>query len=113
MKVKSGVVGDVTVLCARGKITIGKGDLMLRDAIESALKSGYNKIILDLSGVTYMDSAGIGQLVTSTNHVLARGGRLVLLRSKEDVKLQDLLQLTKLEEFYETYDSILDALAAL
>lgn len=101
LKVTSRTDGDVSVMDMNGRITIGEGDVILRDAIDKALKAGGKKILLNLSKVSYMDSAGIGELVACYKRSREKGGELKLLNPSG--KVADLLQLTKLEEIFETF----------
>lgn len=100
--------GDIKVLALSGKITIGEGDVKLREKINDMIKEGDRKIILDLHGVTYIDSSGIGELVSSYTTLKNREGSLKLARLKS--KIYDLLQLTALVSVFEIYDSVEDAL---
>jgi len=101
MKVNVRTEGEVTLVDLNGKITIGEGDVILRDAIEKVLKGGSKKVLLNLSKVSYMDSAGIGELVACYKRSREKGGELKLLNPSG--KVEDLLQLTKLEEIFETF----------
>ena len=86
--------GDVTVLDMSGKITIGEGSVALRTAIRRLLEEGKKRILLNLAGVGYIDSSGIGELVSSYTAINKEGGQLKLLNLTQ--KLQDLLTITKL-----------------
>ena len=101
MKVNVRTEGEVTLIDLNGKITIGEGDVILREAIEKVLKTGSTKILLNLSKISYMDSAGIGELVACYKRSREKGGELKLLNPSG--KVADLLQLTKLEEIFETF----------
>jgi anti-sigma B factor antagonist len=101
MKVNVRTEGAVTLIDLNGKITIGEGDVILREAIEKSLKGGATKILLNLSKISYMDSAGIGELVACYKRAREKGGELKLLNPSG--KVEDLLQLTKLEEIFETF----------
>jgi anti-sigma B factor antagonist len=101
MKVNVRTEGAVTLIDLNGKITIGEGDVILRDAIEKVLKAGSTKVLLNLSKISYMDSAGIGELVACYKRAREKGGELKLLNPSG--KVEDLLQLTKLEEIFETF----------
>jgi anti-sigma B factor antagonist len=103
MKATTRTVGDVEVISLQGKITIGAGDTQLREVITNALNSGKNKILLDMSGVTTIDSSGIGELVGSFTTVTNRGGKLRLLHLP--AKLNELLHITQLITVFEVYDS--------
>ncbi len=102
--------GDVAVVDLSGKITIGEGDVILRDRVHALLEEGKKRILLNLEKVSYMDSAGIGELVACYKRAREKGGTVKLLRPSG--KVQDLLQLTKLEEVFETFDSENEALAS-
>jgi anti-sigma B factor antagonist len=101
--------GDVTVLDMDGKITIGEGSVALRSAIRRLLEEGKKKVLLNLAGVGYIDSSGIGELVSSYTAIEVKGGgQLKLLNLTQ--KLQDLLTITKLLTVFDVYDSEADAL---
>ena len=102
--------GDVTVLDLEGKVTIGEGSVTLRNAIRRLLGEGKNKILLNLAGVGYIDSSGIGELVSSFTAVKKEGGTLKLLNLTQ--KIQDLLAITKLLTVFDVYDSEADALSS-
>ena len=96
-------VGDVTVLDMDGKITIGEGSVALRTAIRRLLEEGKKKILLNLAKVGYIDSSGIGELVSSYTAINKEGGELKLLNLTQ--KLQDLLTITKLLTVFDVYES--------
>lgn len=102
--------GDVTILDLSGKVTIGEGSVALRGAIRRLLGEGKSKILLNLAGVGYIDSSGIGELVSSFTAVNKEGGTLKLLNLTQ--KIQDLLAITKLLTVFDVYDSEADALAS-
>jgi anti-sigma B factor antagonist len=87
-------VGDVTVIDAAGKITLGEGASTLRDELRELVKKDQKNILLNLREVTYIDSSGIGELVSAYTSITNQGGRLKLLGLTNRVK--DLLQITKL-----------------
>lgn len=101
MKANVRKLGKVAVLDIVGKITIGEGDVMLRDKVNELLESGETRIVLNLEKVKYMDSAGIGELVACYKRAKEKEGTVKLLNPSG--KVYDLLQLTKLEEVFETY----------
>ena len=101
MKVNIRSEGEVSVVDLSGKITIGEGDVVLRETVETLLKEGRSKIVLNLARISYMDSAGIGELVACYKRSREKGGQLKLLNPSG--KVYDLLQLTKLEEIFETF----------
>ena len=102
--------GDVTVLDLSGKITIGEGSVALRTAIRRLLEEGKKRILLNLAGVSYIDSSGIGELVSSFTAVKKEGGTLKLLNLTQ--KIQDLLAITKLLTVFDTFDDEPSALAS-
>ena len=105
------LIGDVTVVDVSGKITLGDGgDAMLKDKVRSLLQQGRTKLILNLGDVTYIDSAGLGELVQACATVDKSGGRLKLLNTTKRVK--DLLAITKLLTVFETYDSEAEAVTS-
>ena len=100
--------GDVTVLDMSGKITIGEGSVALRTAIRRLIEEGKKKILLNLAQVGYVDSSGIGELVSSFTTLNREGGQLKLLNLTQ--KIQDLLAITKLLTVFDTYDDESSAL---
>ncbi len=100
--------GDVTVLDMSGKITIGEGSVSLRSAIRRLLEEGKKRILLNLAGVSYVDSSGIGELVSSYTAINKEGGQLKLLNLTQ--KIQDLLTITKLLTVFDVYDNEAEAL---
>ena len=101
MKARVRQVGQVAIVDIEGKITIGEGDMVLRDRVVDLLDKGSHAIVLNLEKVTYMDSAGIGELVACYKRAKEKGGTVKLLNPSG--KVLDLLTLTKLEEVFETY----------
>ncbi|HKA22388.1 MAG TPA: STAS domain-containing protein [Blastocatellia bacterium] len=102
LNIKDRAAGDVTILDLSGKITIGEGSVQLREAVRRLLDDGKKKILLNLGDVSYVDSSGIGELVssyTTTNH---NGGQLKLLNQTK--KIHDLLTITKLLTVFESFD---------
>ncbi len=110
MKATSRTVDGVEIIKLDGKITIGAGDQQLREVISSALASGHTNILLDLSGVSTIDSSGIGELVGSYTTVTNRGGKLKLLHLP--AKLNELLHVTQLITVFEVYENEPEALAS-
>jgi anti-sigma B factor antagonist len=102
--------GDITVLDMDGKVTIGEGSVALRSAIRRLLGEGKKKILLNLGRVGYIDSSGIGELVSSFTAVNKEGGTLKLLNLTQ--KIQDLLAITKLLTVFDVFDSEADALSS-
>jgi anti-sigma B factor antagonist len=110
LDIKERQAGDVTVLDMSGKITIGEGSVALRSAIRRLLEEGKKKILLNLAGVGYIDSSGIGELVSSYTAINKEQGQLKLLNLTQ--KLQDLLAITKLLTVFDTYDDESAALSS-
>lgn len=102
LEIRERNIGEVVILEMFGKITIGEGSVQLRDSVSRLLDAGRNKIILNLSGVTYMDSSGIGELVSRYTTTKNAGGRLKLLNLPK--KIKDLLMITKLLTVFEIYE---------
>lgn len=107
---KSTVVdhGEIKVIKLKGKITIGEGDIQLRSLINEILEDGVLKVILDLKDLKYIDSSGIGELVSCYTTITNRGGQLRLTNLHS--KIYGLLQLTALITVFQIYDSNEDAL---
>lgn len=101
MKATVRKLGRVAIVDIVGKITIGEGDVMLREKVHELLDAGENRILLNLEKVKYMDSAGIGELVACYKRAKEKDGTVKLLNPSG--KVYDLLQLTKLEEVFDTY----------
>ena len=99
---------DITIIEAEGKITIGEGDVQLRREIKDLLDQGKKKMILSLEKVKYMDSAGVGELVSTYTSVKNGGGRLLLVGVTG--KILGLLEITQLLRVFEVYPSISDAI---
>ncbi len=102
--------GDVTILDLSGKITIGEGSVALRNTIRRLLGEGKNKILLNLGSVGYIDSSGIGELVSSFTAVNKESGQLKLLNLTQ--KIQDLLAITKLLTVFDVFEDESDALGS-
>lgn len=100
----------VTILEPKGKITIGVGDVALREAVHEALEAGARKILIGLGGVSTIDSSGIGELVSAFTTVTNRGGKLKLFNLP--AKVTDILQMTQLITVFEVFDNLEEALAS-
>jgi anti-sigma B factor antagonist len=107
MQIEERSAGDVIVLDLKGKMTLGEGDEQLRDKINSLVQQGHRKIVLNLEGVPYLDSAGLGEIVRTYTTISRQGGSLKLLNLTK--RITDLLSITKLLTVFETYDSEADA----
>lgn len=102
MQIEQREVGEVVVLDLKGKMTLEEAEL-LRDKVNSLIQQGYRKLVLNLDGVPYIDSAGLGEIVRSYTTVSRQGGNLKLLNLTK--RIQDLLSITKLLTVFETYES--------
>jgi anti-sigma B factor antagonist len=102
VKLSTRQVGDVTVIDAVGRITLGEGASTFRDTIKDLASKGNQKVLLNLSEVSYIDSSGIGELVSGFTTITNHGGQLKLIGLTKRVK--DLLQITKLYTVFEVYD---------
>jgi anti-sigma B factor antagonist len=110
LKTSTRQVGGVTVMDLSGRITLGEGSVILRDGIRELLGKGERKILLNLGDVTYIDSSGIGELVSAFTAVRKEGGELKLLNLTK--KVHDLLQITKLYTVFDVKDDEATAIAA-
>jgi len=102
---------DVIILDLSGRITIGEGTVILRDRIQKLLSAGDRKFLLNLEDVNYIDSSGLGELVTTFTTVRNHGGQLKLLNLTR--RVQDLLQITKLLTVFESFNSEAEALKTM
>ena len=103
VKLNTRQVGDVSVIDVSGRITLGEGSSTLRDALRGLVAQGQKKILLNLGEVSYIDSSGIGELVSGFTSVTNGGGELKLLNLTKRVK--DLLQITKLYTVFDVHES--------
>lgn len=110
LQIKDRQAGDVTILDLSGKITIGEGSVQLREAVRRMLDEGKKKLLLNLGDVSYVDSSGIGELVSSYTTTGNNGGQLKLLNQTK--KIHDLLTITKLVTVFETHDNEETAVAS-
>jgi len=108
MQIEERVVGDVTILDLKGKITLGEGDEALKDKINSLTLQNRRQILLNLEGVPYIDSAGLGEVVRTYTTVSRQGGQLKLVNLTK--RIEDLLSITKLLTVFETFENEADAL---
>ena len=107
LQIEQRVVNGVTILDLKGKITLGEGDELLKKEIDSLIQKDQKKLPLNLEGVPYIDSAGLGEIVRTYTTVSRQGGKLKLLNLTK--RIQDLLAITKLLTVFETYESEPDA----
>ena len=110
MKASTRQMDGVTIVDLSGRITLGEGSVVLRDAIRDLVGKGNKKILLNLGDVTYIDSSGIGELVSAFTTVRNQGGELKLLNLTK--KVHDLLQITKLYTVFDVKDDEATAIAA-
>ncbi len=103
VQISSRTAGDVTIVDVAGKITLGEGSSALRDKVKELSASGSKKMLINLGDVNYIDSSGIGELVSAFTTVSNSGGALKLLNLTK--RVQDLLQITKLYTVFEVFDS--------
>src|SRR3954462_5111160 len=108
MQIEERTVGDVTLLDVKGRITLGDGDELLKDKVNSIVNQGHKKLVLNLADVPYIDSAGLGEIVRTYTTVSRQGGSLKLLNLTK--RITDLLSITKLLTVFETFDSENDAI---
>jgi anti-sigma B factor antagonist len=107
MDIVERTVNEVTILDLKGKMTLGEGDELLKDKINSLLAAGKKKLLLNLEGVPYIDSAGLGEVVRTYTTVSRQGGSLKLLNLTK--RIEDLLSITKLLTVFDTFDSEAEA----
>ena len=108
VQISSRTEGDVTIVDVGGKITLGEGSSALRDKVKELSAGGSKKILINLGEVNYIDSSGIGELVSAFTSVSNSGGALKLLNLTK--RVHDLLQITKLYTVFEVFDSEASAL---
>ena len=107
MQIEERIVDDVTILDLKGKMTLGEGDELLKDKINSLVSQGHKKILLNLEAVPYIDSAGLGEIVRTYTSISRQGGELKLLNVSK--RIQDLLVITKLITIFDSYDGEAEA----
>jgi anti-sigma B factor antagonist len=110
MKIELRTIGDIRILDCSGKITLGEGTMTVRNMVRDILKEDGKKIVLNLGDVNYIDSSGIGELVSTYTTVTSNGGQLKLLNLTK--KIQELLQITKLLTVFQVFDDERAALAS-
>jgi len=108
MTIQERAVGSVTVLDCDGKLVLGDGDALLKDKVHSLMFQGRKQILLNLGGVSYVDSSGLGALVASSTTANNNGGQIRLVNLTK--RLHDLLVISKLVNVFETFDSEADAI---
>ena len=110
MRIKTRQVDGISIMDCSGRITLGEGSVQLRDAVRDLLAKGSKQILLNLGDVTYIDSSGIGELVSAFTTVRNQGGDLKLLNLTK--KVHDLLQITKLYTVFDVKDDEASAVAS-
>jgi len=110
MRIDERTVGDITILDVTGQITADRGNTYLKDKIHSVLSQGRTRILIDLGGVSYVDSTGLGELIASLTTVSKSQGSLKLLRVTK--RLNDLLIITKLINVFDTFETEAEALSS-
>ena len=110
MQIDERLVGDVKILDLTGKMTLGEGDELLRDKVNSLVHQGHKKLVLNLEGVPYIDSAGLGEIVRGHAALGEPGEKLRLLHANERVR--DLLTVAHLHPVVEMFDNEAAALAS-
>lgn len=110
LEVRERQAGDVAILDLNGSIRIGEGSVALRDAVRRLANDGKKNVLLNLGGVNYMDSSGVGELIANYTTLSRDGGQLKLLNLTE--KIQNLLVITKLLTVFDVYDNEAEALSS-
>jgi len=108
LDLKERQAGDVTILDLTGEVRIGEGSIALRDSIRNLADQGKKKVLLNLAGVKYIDSSGIGELIANYTTISRQGGQLKLLKLTD--RVQNLLVITKLLTVFDSYDDESEAL---
>ena len=108
MQIAERTVGDITILDLKGKMTLGEGDELLKDKVNSLMNQGRKKILMNLGEVPYIDSAGLGEIVRTYTTVSRQGGTMKLVNLTK--RITDLLSITKLLTVFETFDNEPEAL---
>ena len=108
LELKERQAGDVTILDLNGEVRIGQGSISLRDSIRKLADEGKKKVLLNLAGVKYMDSSGVGELIANYTTIKRQGGQLKLLNLTD--RIQNLLVITKLLTVFDAYDNEAEAL---
>jgi anti-sigma B factor antagonist len=110
LEVKERQAGDITILDMNGAVRIGEGSVALRDAVRRLVNDGKKKVLLNLGGVNYMDSTGVGELIANYTTLSREGGQLKLLNLTD--RIQNLLVITKLLTVFDAYDNEGEALSS-
>ena len=110
MKIDIRTVGDIHILDCSGKITLGEGTMAVRNTVRDLLKAGGKKIVLNLAEVNYIDSPGVGELVSTYTTVVNQGGQLKLLSLTK--KIQEVMAITRLLTVFQVYESESESIAS-
>jgi anti-sigma B factor antagonist len=110
MTVSDRAVGNVTILDVSGNVTLNDGAEQVREKVKSVLQQGHKNVLVNLERVSYMDSAGLGELVQAYSTVKKQGGKLKLVNPTK--RLQDLLVITKLSTVFDSFDDEAAAVAS-
>ena len=108
LDVKERQAGDVTILDLSGAVRIGEGSVALRDSIRKFADAGKNRVLLNLAGVKYMDSSGVGELIANYTTIRRQGGQLKLLNLTD--RIQNILVITKLLTVFDSFENEAEAL---
>ena len=108
LDVKERQAGDVTILDMTGDVRIGEGAISLRDSIRNLADQGKKNVLLNLAGVKYMDSTGVGELIANYTTIKRQGGQLKLLNLTD--RIQNLLVITKLLTVFDSFENETEAL---
>jgi anti-sigma B factor antagonist len=107
MQIEERIVDGVTVLDLKGKMTLGEGDELLKEKINAMLQQNRKHLLLNLEGVPYIDSAGLGEIVRTYTSISRQGGKLKLLNVSK--RIYDLLVITKLVTIFDSYEDEAEA----
>src|SRR5262245_32371743 len=110
MTVTARIVGDITILDVQGTVTVGEQAERLRDKVRSVVQEGARRVLVNMAGISYVDSAGLGELIAAYTTTKRQGGTLKLLSTTK--RLTDLLVITKLATVFETFDNEAEAIAS-
>jgi anti-sigma B factor antagonist len=110
MKAYSRQLGGITIVDLTGRITLGEGSVVLRDTVKELSAQGHKQILLNLANVTYIDSSGLGELISAFTSVRNAGGDVKLLNLTK--RVHDLLQITKLYTVFDVWDNEAAAIGA-
>lgn len=110
LEIKERRIGEIVVLDMEGQMRIGGGSIVFRKAIRGLVEEGNNKILLNLSGVSNIDSSGLGELVSSHISLSKKGGEMKLLHLTQS--LRELMTITKLLTVFDVYEDEAVAIAS-